>query len=143
MVDTQHHARARGKRAHTPLVEALPSLPAPPAKHRKMHESARGGARSGGGSAAAAAAKIAGIEVARMEGGAAEGEGVKASAVKVEEYDRSYACSICWEPVRGNTAVLRCSQCSSKKDEAKKEARYGKERRNSLDHSDILMVMDV
>ena len=48
-----------------------------------------------------------------MDGGTAEGKKVGANAVKEEEYDGSYACSMCWESVRGNAAVLRCLQCSS------------------------------
>ena len=34
-------------------------------------------------------------------------------SVKIEEYDGSYACAICWESVRGDVDVLHCSQCSS------------------------------
>jgi len=113
IVVAQQDARARGKRARTPLDEALPSLPASPANHRKMNESARGGARGEGGSAAAVGADTAGREVAGMDGGAAEGKRVGANAVKEEEYDGSYACSICWNSVRGDAAVLRCLQCSS------------------------------
>ena len=113
IVDAQQDARARGKRARTPLDEALPSLPASPVNHRKMNESARGGARGEGGSAAAVGTDTAGREVAGMDGGTAEGKRVGANAVKEEEYDGSYACSICWNSVRGDAAVLRCLQCSS------------------------------
>ena len=34
-------------------------------------------------------------------------------SVKIEEYDGSYACAICWESVRGDPDVLHCSQCRS------------------------------
>ena len=36
-----------------------------------------------------------------------------ATSVKIEEYDGSYACAICWESVRGDLDVLHCSQCRS------------------------------
>ena len=36
-----------------------------------------------------------------------------ATSVKIEEYDGSYACAICWESVRGDLDVLHCSQCSA------------------------------
>jgi len=62
--------------------------------------SAAAGERDGGG----------GEEVGdqREEAGAAA-----SVCVKIEEYDGSYECVICSQSVRGDAAVLHCSQCSS------------------------------
>ena len=113
-VDTHQDAMAQGKRERTPLDELLPLPSSTLTKHCKMHESAQGGARDVGGSAARTVAKTAGREVTGVEGGVAEGEAVKASTIKVEPYDRSYDCAVCFESVHSNAAVMQCShwQCS-------------------------------
>ena len=79
--------------------------------HGKMRLKTRGGASGVGGSAAAGVAGGEGVE--DMHGGAAEGEGVHAGTIKIEAYDGFYQCVVCSESVRGNAAVLKCSQCSA------------------------------
>jgi len=87
IVDAQRYARAKGKRALMPLDDALPAVDSYPAKHHKSEERAH---------------------EQREAAGAAAG-----MCVKIEEYDGSYECVICSQSVRGNAAVLHCSQCSS------------------------------
>ena len=65
-----------------------------------------------GGSVSAAAGERdrgGGVEA----GDRSENAGAAASVcVKIEEYDGSYECVICSQSVRGDAAVLHCSQCS-------------------------------
>jgi len=106
MVDAQHHAQVQGKRTRMP--EALPTSDSTLTKHRKIDERIRGG----GGSAATKT----GREGLEGEGAVERGEEAGAAAgscVNMEEYNGSYKYVICSQSVRGDAAVLRCSQCSS------------------------------
>ena len=72
-----------------------------------MYSRTRGGVSGVGGSAAAGETGGGGVE--EMQGGAAEGDGLHAGAIKVEAHDGTKT----EESVRGNAAVQQYSQCSA------------------------------
>jgi len=106
MADAQHHAQVQGKRTRMP--EALPTSDSTLTKHRKIDERIQGG----GGSAAAKTGRE-GLEGAGAVERGEEAGAAAGSCVHMEEYKGSYKYVICSQSVRGDAAMLHCSQCSS------------------------------